>query len=153
MAHVKPVPDGYHTLTPYIVVDGAADAIAFYQKAFGAREVYRMPGPGGKVMHAELQIGDSRLMLSDEFPEMGGRAPKAFGGSPTNVLMYVPDVDATFARAVEAGASADMPVTTMFWGDRYGKVKDPFGHVWQLATHVEDVSPEEMGRRAAAAMG
>ena len=153
MADIKPMPDGYHTLTPYIVVDGAADAIAFYQKAFGAEEIYRMPAPGGKVMHAEIQIGDSRLMLSDAIPEMGGRSPKTLGGSPASILVYVPDVDAAFARAVEAGATAEMPVANMFWGDRYGKVKDPFGHVWQLATHVEDVSPEEMGRRAAAMMG
>jgi len=153
MANVKPVPDGYHTLTPYIVVDGAADAIAFYQKAFGAEEIYRMPGPGGKVMHAEIQIGDSRLMLSDAIPEMGGRSPKSLGGSPASILIYVRDVDAAFARAVGAGATVDMPLMDMFWGDRYGKVKDPFGHLWQLATHVEDVSPEEMGKRAAAAMG
>jgi len=150
MANVKPVPDGYHTLTPYIVVDGAADAIAFYQKAFGAEEIYRMPGPGGKVMHAEIQIGDSRLMLSDAIPEMGGRSPKSLGGSPASILIYVRDVDAAFARAVGAGATVDMPLMDMFWGDRYGKVKDPFGHLWQLATHVEDVSPEEMGKRAAA---
>ena len=150
MANVKPVPDGYHTLTPYIVVDGAADAIAFYQKAFGAQEIYRMPGPGGKVMHAEIQIGDSRLMLSDAIPEMGGRSPKSLGGSPASILIYVRDVDAAFARAVGAGATVDMPLMDMFWGDRYGKVKDPFGHLWQLATHVEDVSPEEMGKRAAA---
>lgn len=153
MANVKPVPDGYHTLTPYIVVDAAADAITFYQKAFGAEEMYRMPGPGGKIMHAEIQIGDSRLMLSDAIPEMGGRSPKALGGSPASILVYVPDVDAAFTRAVEAGATAEMPVANMFWGDRYGKVKDPYGHVWQLATHVEDVSPEEMGKRAAAMMG
>jgi len=153
MANVKPVPDGYHTLTPYIVVDGAADAIAFYQKAFGAEEIYRMPGPGGKVMHAEIQIGDSRLMLSDAIPEMGGRSPKSLGGSPASILIYVRDVDAAFARAVGAGATVDMPLMDMFWGDRYGKVKDPFGHLCQIATHVEDVSPEEMGNRAAAAMG
>ena len=153
MAQVKPIPDGYHTLTPYIVVDGAAGAIAFYEKAFGAEEIYRMPGPGGQVMHAEIQIGDSRLMLSDAIAEMGGRSPKAFGGSPASILIYVPDVDAAFARAVAAGATADMPVMDMFWGDRYGKVKDPYGHVWQLATHKEDVPPEEMAKRAAAAMG
>jgi len=152
MAKVTPVPEGYHTLTPYLVVDRASEAIEFYKRAFGAAEIARMPGPGGKVMHAEIQIGDSRLMLSDEFPEMGGRSPKAFGGSPASLMVYVADVDTAFTRAVEAGASVEMPLANMFWGDRYGKVKDPFGHVWQMASHVEDVAPDEMAKRMAAAM-
>ncbi len=149
---VKPVPEGYRTVTPYLVARGADRAIEFYKRAFGAKERFRMPGPGGKIMHAEIQVGDSMIMLSDEFPEMGGRSPQALNGSPVSLFLYVDDVDALFRRAVEAGATVDMPVQDMFWGDRYGKVTDPFGHHWQLATHIEDVASEEMARRSAAAL-
>ena len=153
MAHaVKPVPAGFHTLTPHLIVRGAAQAIEFYKKAFGAEELTRMPSPDGRtVMHAELQIGDSILFLADEFPEMGARSPKALGGSPVTIHLYVADVDAVFNRAIQAGATAQMPPTDMFWGDRYGKLTDPFGHVWSVATHTEDVPPEEMAKRAQAA--
>jgi uncharacterized glyoxalase superfamily protein PhnB len=133
-------------------VRGAAQAIEFYKKAFGAEELTRMPSPDGRtVMHAELQIGDSILFLADEFPEMGARSPKALGGSPVTIHLYVADVDAVFNRAIQAGATAQMPPTDMFWGDRYGKLTDPFGHVWSVATHTEDVPPEEMAKRAQAA--
>jgi uncharacterized glyoxalase superfamily protein PhnB len=153
VAHaVKPVPAGFHTLTPHLIVRGAAQAIEFYKKAFGAEELTRMPSPDGRtVMHAELQIGDSILFLADEFPEMGARSPKALGGSPVTIHLYVADVDAVFNRAIQAGATAQMPPTDMFWGDRYGKLTDPFGHVWSVATHTEDVPPEEMAKRAQAA--
>ena len=145
---VRPVPAGYHTVTPYLTVLDAAQAIDFYGRAFGAREKQRMPGPGGKIMHAELQIGDSVVMLSDEFPGMSGsRSPQSLGGTSGYLFLYVPDVDAMFRRAVDAGAKVGMPLTDMFWGDRFGKILDPFGHTWGLATHKEDVSPEEMGRR------
>jgi PhnB protein len=147
MAKAKPVPDGYHTVSPYLVVDDGAAALAFYSKAFGAVESYRMPGPDGKIMHAEMRIGDSPLMLSDEAPERGARSPRSYHGSPVHLFLYVPDVDAWFKRAVEAGATVVMPIENMFWGDRYGQVADPFGHTWQLATHIEDVSPEEMEKR------
>lgn len=150
MSPVKPIPDGYHSLTPYLVVSGGAAAIDFYRKAFGAQELMRMPGPDGKLMHAEIKIGDSILMLGDENPQMGARSPKSLGGTPASVLLYVENVDAVFDRAVKAGAKVVMPVEDMFWGDRYAKLEDPFGHLWQLATHKEDVTPEEMGRRAAA---
>ena len=153
MSKVKPIPDGYHSVNPYLVVDDAAAAIEFYTRALGAQELFRMPGPGGKVMHAEIQIGSSRVLLSDAMPEMGGRSPRSFGGTPVSLLVYTEDVDALHKRAVGAGAKAVMPVTNMFWGDRFSRVVDPFGHDWQLATHVEDVAPDEMGKRAAAAMG
>jgi len=150
---VKPIPTGYHTVTPYLTVKGAAQAIDFYKRAFGAQEVERMPGPDGKsVMHAELKLGDSVVMLSDESPQGGTRSPQTLGGSTAYLFLYVPDVDAAFKRAVDAGAKATMPPTDMFWGDRFGKVSDPFGHEWGLATHKEDVSPEEMRRRAQAEM-
>jgi PhnB protein len=149
---VKPIPDGYHSLTPYLTVNDAARAIDFYKRAFGAQEVARMDGPGGKIMHAELKFGDSMLMLSDEMPGAGGRSPKSLGGTPVNIFLYVKDVDSTFQQAVAAGAKGEMPVADMFWGDRYGKVTDPFGHSWSLATHKEDVAPEEMRKRAQAAM-
>ncbi|MGH9314289.1 MAG: VOC family protein [Vicinamibacterales bacterium] len=151
MAQVKPVPEGYHSVTPYLVVDGASDAIDFYRRAFGATERVRMPAPDGKVGHAEIQIGDSVVMLSDPFPEMGSTAPAGTGGAPFGLMLYVPDVDALFKQAVEAGATVTMPLENQFWGDRYGKVRDPFGHQWHLATHIEDVSPEEMDKRAQAA--
>jgi PhnB protein len=150
---VQPVPKGYHTLTPYLSVKGAADAIAFYKKAFGAEEIYRMDMPGGKVGHAELQIGDSRLMLADEFPEMPDavtQSPKTLGGVAVGFNLYAPDVDSLFKRAVEAGAKVRRPVQNQFYGDRSGTVEDPFGHIWTLATHVEDVSEEEMKKRLAA---
>jgi PhnB protein len=152
-AKVKPVPDGYHTLTPYISVKGASEAIAFYKKAFGAEELVRMPMPDGRVGHAELQIGDSRLMLSDEMPEMGEattRSPRSLGGVTAALCLYVPDVDALFARALAAGAMERRPLKDQFYGDRSAVVEDPFGHLWTLATHVEDVSPDEMKRRMAA---
>ena len=149
---VPPIPAGHHTLTAYVIVAGGADAIDFYTRAFGAAERYRMAGPGGAVAHAELAIGDSVLMLSDENPEMGARSPKTLGGTPVNLFLYVEDVDASFERAIEAGATAVMPPQDMFWGDRYGKLTDPFGHEWSMATHVEDVPPEEMERRMAEMM-
>lgn len=147
----RPVPEGFHTLTPYLVIAGASRAIDFYKQAFGAKERFRMPGPDGRIMHAELQVGDSRLLLCDEMPEMGGRSPQTLKGSPVSLFLYVPDVDATFKQAVAAGAQEKAPVSDMFWGDRWGAVVDPFGHEWQIATHKEDLSPEEMGKRAAAA--
>ncbi len=147
---VKPIPDGYHNVTPYLVVTGAADAIEFYKKVFGATEVMRFPTPGGKIGHAEIRIGDSTVMLADDNPEMGYKAPKAFGGSPISLLVYVPDVDKTVERAVTAGAKLTRPVADQFYGDRTGGVEDPFGHVWYVATHVEDVSPEEMRKRSEA---
>jgi len=150
---VKPIPDGYHSITPYLSIKGASDAIAFYKKAFGAEEIVRMPMPDGRVGHAELQIGDSRLMLADEMPEMGdavAKSPRTLGGSTTGICLYVPDVDALFKRAVDAGATARRPLSDQFYGDRSAVVEDPFGHIWTLATHVEDVSPEEMKKRMAA---
>jgi PhnB protein len=147
---VKPIPAGYHSVTPYLAVDDAAGAIAFYKKAFGAVEVMRMPAPGGKVGHAEVEIGGSRIMLADEYPDMDFRSPKAFGGSPVSLHLYVEDVDAVARQAVAAGAKELRPVKDQFYGDRTGSFKDPFGHVWHLATHKEDLSPDEL--RAAAAM-
>jgi PhnB protein len=147
---VKPVPDGYHSATPYLIVDGAAQALDFYHRAFGARERMRMPGPGGKVGHAEIAIGDSVIMLADEHPEMGARGPRAFGGSPVSLMIYVPDVDATIAAALAAGARLLRPVEDKFYGDRSGTIEDPFGHQWHVGTHTEDVPPEEMARRATA---
>lgn len=151
---VKAIPDGYHTVTPYIAIKGASDAIAFYKKAFGAEELYRMPMPDGLVGHAELQFGDSRIMLSDELPDMPGaiaRSPRTLGGTTMGMNLYVPDVDAAFKQAVDAGATVKRPLTNQFYGDRSGTVEDPFGHLWTLATHVEDVSPEEMDKRMKAA--
>jgi PhnB protein len=151
-AKVLPVPKGYHTVTAYLTVPDGAAALAFYAKAFGAKETVRMPGPGGKLMHAELRIGDSLVMLSDEFPQGGTKSPRTLGGATGSIFMYVPNVDAAFKRAVEAGCQVEMPLTDMFWGDRFGKLTDPFGHHWGLATHTEDVSPAEMQRRAGPAM-
>jgi PhnB protein len=148
---VKPIPEGYNSVTPYLIVDGAARAIEFYKQAFGATETFRMDGPEGKVGHAEIKIGDSHIMLADEHPEMGARGPKTVGGSPISLLLYVEDVDAVVGRAVEAGAKLTRPVADQFYGDRTGGLEDPFGHAWYVATHVEDVSSEEMKRRAAAA--
>jgi len=141
---VKPVPDGMHTVTPHLVCNGAADAITFYKQAFGAVELGRLPGPQGKLMHAMLRIGDSAVMLADEFTDYGSFGPKSLKGSPVTIHLYVEDVDATVKRAVAAGAKITMPVDDMFWGDRYGKIEDPFGHHWSVATHIRDVSPEEM---------
>lgn len=152
MANVKPIPDGYPRITPYLCIDGASDAIEFYGKVLGATERMRMPAPGGKVGHAELQIGDSLIMLSDEFPEMGVRNPKSIGGTPVTISVYVENVDQVFDAAVQAGANALRPVEDQFYGDRSGQFEDPFGHRWSVATHVEDVPPEEMEERAAAAM-
>jgi PhnB protein len=149
---VKPVPDGYHSLTPYLTLRGGARAIEFYRRAFGAEELMRMPTPDGRIMHAEIRIGDSVVMLSDEAPEIGARAPQTLGGTAGSLFLYVTDVDAALARAVEAGATLKMPAQDMFWGDRYGRVTDPFGHDWQIATHKEDLTPEEIGRRRDAAM-
>ena len=150
---VKPIPEGYGAVTPYLIVDGAARAIEFYRQAFGAVEIFRMEVPGGKVGHAEIKIGDSHLMLADEHPEMGARGPRTIGGSPISLALYVEDVDATVSRAVEAGAKLTRPVANQFYGDRTGGVEDPFGHAWHVATHVEDVSEEEMKKRAAAHHG
>jgi PhnB protein len=147
-ANVQPIPEGYHSLTPAITCKDSAKAIDFYKEAFGATEICRMLGPGGTVMHAELRIGDSVVFVSDEFPGMSA-APKPGEISSHYIFLYTPDVDIVFNRAIAAGAQVSMPVTDMFWGDRYGKVTDPFGHSWGVATHVEDVAPDEMARRSA----
>lgn len=145
---VKPVPEGYHSITPFLTVRGADRAIEFYRKAFGAEELGRMHGPDGKsLMHAELKIGDSRLFLCDEVLEMGCRSPEALGGSSSGIYLYVRDVDETFKTAVDAGATVKQPLEDMFWGDRCGRIQDPFGYEWHLATHREDVPPAEMERR------
>jgi PhnB protein len=149
----KPIPEGHHTVTPYLTLKGAAKAIDFYKRAFGAHEEGRMDTPDGKsVVHAEIRIGDSMVMLSDEIPGMGPRSPEALGGTTASIFLYVPDVDAAFKRAVDAGAKAVMPPTDMFWGDRFGKLADPFGHQWAMATHKEDLSDDEIRKRGAAAM-
>lgn len=149
---VQPIPDAYRAATPYLIIDGAAAALDFYQRAFGAVEIMRIPGPDGRIGHAEIKIGDAPIMMADEFPNMGFRSPKALGGSPVSLLVYVNDVDATFARAVAAGATAVRPVQDQFYGDRSGVLIDPFGHCWNLATHKEDVPPEELTKRASQAM-
>jgi len=146
------IPSGYHTLTPHLVCRRAAEAIDFYIKAFGARQKIRMAGPDGKIMHAELLIGNSIVMLGDEAPQMGATAPPTIGGTASGLLVYVKNVDQAFTRAVAAGATADMPPQNMFWGDRFARLTDPFGHKWSLATHVEDLSPREMARRGQAEM-
>jgi len=150
MADVKAIPDGYPRVIPYLAVDGASEAIEFYVTVFGATERVRMPMPDGRVGHAELEIGDSVVMLADENEEMGVRAPKAVGGTPVTLSVYVEDVDAVFDKATAAGATVLRPVDDQFYGDRSGQFEDPFGHRWSVATHVEDVSPDEMRRRAAA---
>ena len=143
----KPIPDGYHTLTPALTVKNGAEAIAFYKRALGAEEIMQIPGPDGRLMHAEMKIGDSRSMLGEEMPEQGCRAPASVGAVSSSLYVYMQDVDKAFRRAVEGGAKPVMPVTDMFWGDRFGQVEDPSGHRWGLATHKEDPSPEEMARR------
>jgi PhnB protein len=148
----KPIPEGYHTLSPYLAVDDAAQAIEYYKKAFGAKERMRMEAPGGKIGHAELEIGDSMVMLSDPFPQATTRPPKELGGTSASVFMYVEDVDAFVKKAVDQGATITMEVADQFWGDRFGSIQDPFGHSWAIATHVEDVPPEEMAERAKEAM-
>jgi len=148
----KPIPEGYNTVTPYLAVDDAAAAIEYYKKAFGAKETVRMHAPDGKIGHAELEIGDSHVMLSDPFPQASTKPPRELGGTSVSVFMYVEDVDAVVKQAVGAGATVTMEVADQFWGDRFGSVKDPFGHLWSIATHVEDVPPEEMAERAKAAM-
>lgn len=153
MPQVKLVPDWMHTVTPHLICAGAADAIEFYKKAFDAEEMARIAGPQGKLLHACIRIGDSVLMLVDEFPEWGAFGPKSLEGSPVTIHLQVEDVDAFVARAVRAGAKITMPIADMFWGDRYGKLEDPFGHHWSVATHIRDVSPEEMQQAAQKACG
>lgn len=150
---VKPIPEGYHSVTPYLIVRGGAEAIEFYKKAFGANELFRMDAPGGKIGHAEIRIGDSPIMLADEYPDMGYNGPQSLGGSPVSLMIYVEDVDAIFNQAVSAGATIKEALQDKFYGDRMGTVVDPYGHIWHVATHKEDVSPEEMERRAKAAHG
>ena len=149
---VKPIPDGYYTATPYLIVKGAASALDFYKQAFGAQELMRFPMPDGKVGHAEIKIGNSPIMLADEFPEMGHKSPESLGGSPVSIMLYVPDVDKTFAQALKAGGKELQPLKDQFYGDRSGTLTDPFGHVWTVSTHKEDVSPEEMDKRHKAMM-
>lgn len=149
---VKPIPDGYYTVTPYLIVKDAARAIDFYKAAFDASELVRMPDPTGKVMHAELKIGNSMIMMADECPEMGAVSPESLGGTPVGMALYVEDVDARFSKAVAAGATVVKPVEDQFYGDRSGTVLDPFGHKWTIGTHKEDLSPEEIGKRFAAMM-
>ena len=153
MAAVKAIPDEYPQVIPYLVVDGAADAIDFYTKVLGATERMRMPGPGDTVGHAELQLGSGMIMLADEFPDMGAKGPKSFGGSPVTISVYVEDVDGVFGRAIAAGATEVRPVADQFYGDRSGQFDDPFGHRWSVASHVEDVSAEEMAKRASEMTG
>ena len=148
----KPVPEGYHTLSTYLAVDDAARAIEYYAQAFGAQEVMRMDAPGGKIAHAELELGDSRIMLSDPVPQASTKPPQQLGGTSASVFMYVEDVDAVVAQAVAAGATITMEVADQFWGDRFGTITDPFGHVWSIATHVQDLTPEEIAEAAKAAM-
>lgn len=144
---VDPIPRGYHTATPYLTLNDCARAIDFYKRAFGAEEIMRMDGPQGKIGHAEIKIGDSFLMLSDEMTGGGNRSPKSLGGTTSSVFLYVTDVDSAYKKAVDAGATSDMPPTDMFWGDRFGRLTDPFGHTWAMATHKEDVAPQEMQKR------
>jgi PhnB protein len=153
MADVKPIPDAYPRVVPYLVMDGAAAAIEFYEKVLGTKERMRLDAPEGRIGHAELELGDSLIMLADEVPDMNIRGPKSVGGSPVTLSVYVEDVDGVFERATEAGATTLRPVEDQFYGDRVGQFEDPFGHRWSVATHVEDVPPEEMEKRAAQAMG
>ena len=148
---VKPIPEAYHTVTPYLIIEGAAAAIEFYKKAFGAKELFRFPAPEGKIGHAEIKIGDSPIMLADAYPDMGYNGPKSLGGSPVSLMIYVENVDTVFNQAVEAGATVKEAVSDKFYGDRSGSLIDPYGHVWHVSTHKEDVSMEEMEKRAKAA--
>jgi PhnB protein len=149
---VKPIPEGYNTLTAYLAVDNATEAIEFYKQAFGAKERLRMDAPGGKIGHAELEIGNSVIMLSDPFPQSSTRPPSEVGGSTAGLFMYSEDVDAAMKKAVDAGATVSTEAEDMFWGDRFGSVTDPYGHIWSIATHIEDVPPEEIAERGKAAM-
>jgi len=146
----KPIPDGYNSLTPYLIVRGAAQAIDFYQRAFGAKERMRLASPDGRIGHAEVQIGNSVVMLADEYPELGAKSPQTVGGTPVGFCLYVEDVDARFQQAIAAGGKEERPVKDQFYGDRSGTLIDPFGHKWTIATHIEDVTPDEIGRRMAA---
>ena len=148
---VSPIPPGFHTITPTLVLRDGVKAIDFYKKAFGAKEISRMLMPHGGLAHAELRIGDSPIMLGDEMPEMGASAPQTVGGTSVHIFLYVPNVNKVFAQAVKAGATVEMPLGDQFWGDRFGKLSDPFGHKWSLAQHIEDVTPKEMAKRAQAA--
>jgi|ERR1019366_5106548 PhnB protein len=143
----KPIPQGHRSVTPYLTLNDAARAIDFYKRAFGAREVIRMDGPNGKIGHAEIEIGDSMIMLGDEMPGSGCRSPHSLGGTTAGIFLYVENVDTLFNQAVSAGAEVESPLADMFWGDRYGRLRDPFGHSWSVATHKEDVAPEEMAKR------
>ena len=146
-SHAKPIPQGYRSVTPYLTLNDAGRALEFYKRAFGAQEIMRMDGPNGKIGHAEIKIGDSMIMLGDEMPGSGAQSPQSLGGTTGGVFLYVEDVDKTFNQAVAAGAKAESQPTDMFWGDRYGRLKDPFGHSWSVATHKEDVAPAEMAKR------
>jgi len=148
----SPIPEGFHSITPHLVCENAAEALAFYQRAFGAQEVGRMDGPGGKIMHAELRIGDSMLMLADAFPEYGSRGPRALQGTPVTIHMYVEDADAVWQQAVDAGATVEMPLEDAFWGDRYGQVIDPFGHRWSIATRQRDMTQQQIEEAMRSAM-
>lgn len=151
-SQAKPIPQGYRTVTPYLTVNDAARALDFYKRAFGAREIARMDGPNGKIGHAEIKIGDSVVMLADEMPGSGTRSPQSLGGTTAGIMLYVENVDSAFNQAVSAGAQVEAQLADMFWGDRYGRLRDPFGHSWSLATHKEDVAPAEMQKRMQAAM-
>jgi PhnB protein len=151
----KPIPDGFHSITPHLVLRSCSEALSFYEKAFGAEILSRSPGPDGRLWHALMRIGDSMLMAADEFPEMGGdgsRAPQSLGGTSVTINVYCPDADALFERAVKAGATARMPPTDMFWGDRYSQLTDPYGHSWAIVTHKEDLTPEQLEERGKKAM-
>jgi PhnB protein len=148
----RPIPKGFHSVTPYLTLNGAARALDFYKRAFGAQEVMRMDGPGGKIGHAEIKIGDSAIMLADEMPGSGSKSPQSLGGTTGGIFLYVENADAVFEQAVSAGAQVEAPLADMFWGDRYGRLKDPFGHSWSVATHKEDVAPAEMSKRMQQAM-